>query len=203
MERGIFTYVALALLVWAISVTIVASYYFTKYNTYQNEYRNLTEEINTLSNAVVNISETFSASINDLSESFTGDFHSLSGTMGNLSQILESISLKVNILLGHGNTTRTYYNGTTLPLGSTAFTAILAAADIKYEDYGGELGILITSINGVPNNSTHGWFYWYWDNEQSQWILPEYSCDKHILHRNDTIAWIYANFMEWPPPPPT
>jgi len=181
LEKRTFTYVALALLVWAISGTVVAGYYFIQYNTYQNEYKSLANEFNTLSGAL----------------------DGFSSNLGDITEVLESISLKVNILLSYGNGTKIWRNNTALPLASTAFTAILAIADIKYTDYGGELGILVTSINGVANNSTHGWLYWRWDAEKSEWTLPEYSCAKYILHRGDTIAWTYVSYTTWPPPSPT
>jgi hypothetical protein len=149
----------LALLVWAISGTIVAGYYFAQYSAYQKEYENLASEI-------------------------------------------ESILL-VNILISYGNGTKIWYNNTALPPGSTAFKAILATANVNYTDYGGELGILVTSINGVANNSTHGWFYWAWDAENSEWTLPNVGASQYILHRGDTIAWTYESYAEWPPPPPT
>ena len=174
MEKRTFTYVALALLVWAISATVVAGYYFSQYKIYQDEYENLADEFNTLS-----------------------------GTLGDLSEIMESISLRVNILVGYGNGTKIWHNNTALPLASTAFTAILAIADIKYTDYGGDLGILVTSINGLASDSTNGWLYWCWDAEKSEWTLPEYSCAKYILHRGDTIAFTYESYMTWPPPQPT
>ena len=174
MEKRTFTYVALALLVWAISATVVAGYYFSQYKIYQDEYENLADEFNTLS-----------------------------GTLGDLSEIMESISLRVNILVGYGNGTKIWHNNTALPLASTAFTAILAIADIKYTDYGGDLGMLVTSINGLASDSTNGWLYWCWDAEKSEWTLPEYSCAKYILHRGDTIAFTYESYMTWPPPQPT
>jgi len=174
LEKRTFTYVALALLVWAISGTVVAGYYFSQYKIYQDEYENLADEFNTLS-----------------------------GTLGDLSEIMESISLRVNILVGYGNGTKIWHNNTALPLASTAFTAILAIADIKYTDYGGDLGILVTSINGLASDSTNGWLYWCWDAEKSEWTLPEYSCAKYILHRGDTIAFTYESYMTWPPPQPT
>jgi len=149
----------LGLLVWAISGTLIAGYYFTQYKIYQNEYETLASE-------------------------------------------MESILL-VNVLVSYGNGTKIWYNKTALPLDSTAFKAILAVADVNYTDYGGELGILVTSINGLTNNSTHGWFYWYWDSGNSVWVLPEYSCAKYILHRDDVIAFTYESYSTWPPPQPT
>ena len=124
--------------------------------------------------------------------------------VGDISTMLEGISFRANILVGYGNGTENWHNNTVLPLGSTAFTAIFSVVDsINYTDYGGELGVLVTSINGVANNSTHGWFYWYWDLGNTEWVLPNYSSAKQILHRGDTIAFTYANYMIWPPPTPT
>jgi hypothetical protein len=128
----------------------------------------------------------------------------LATNVGDISTTLGGISLKANILLNYGNGTTIWHNNTVLPLGTTAFTAVFSVVDeVNYTDYGGELGILVTSINGVTNNSTHGWFYWYWNSESAEWMLPSYSSAKYILHRGETIAFTYADYMEWPPPSPT
>jgi uncharacterized membrane protein YeaQ/YmgE (transglycosylase-associated protein family) len=155
LEKRTFTYIALALLVWAISGTVVAGYYFTQYNIYQNEY-------------------------------------------GNLASEMESI-LMVNILVSYGNGTKIWHNNTALPVGSTAFKAILAIADVEYTE--SEFGVFVTSINGVVGNSTHFWLYWGWDAENSEWIFPDVGSSQYILHRGDTIAWTYES--EYPPSPPT
>jgi hypothetical protein len=160
MEKGTFIYVALGLLVWAISSSLVAGYYINQYNIYHSEYSDLAE-------------------------------------------MLDAVSIKVNILLGYGNDTTIWRNNTVLPLNSTAFTAAEAIADIEYTDYGGELGILITSINGIANNETRGWLYWHWETAKSMWVIPEYSSAKFLLHRDDTIAFTYVEYATWPPPPPT
>jgi hypothetical protein len=173
MEKRVFTYVILGLLVWAICGTVLAGYYSTQYTTYRNEYDNLLSDLN-----------------------------ALSSTMGNLSEMMNSTSLRVNILVSYGNGTRSWFNNTALPVGSTAFTAILAMSDVKYKDYGGTLGILVTSINGLAGDSTaHGWFYWYRDVETSTWVAPNYSCSQYILHRGDTVAFSYESFDPWPTSP--
>jgi len=150
LEKRTFTYVALGLLVWAISGTVVAGYYLGQYNTYQNEYESLASE-------------------------------------------MESILL-VNILVSYGNGTKTWYNNTALPLGSTAFKAILAIADVKYTK--SELGVFVNSINSVVGNSTHFWWYWGWDAENSEWIDPGVGASQYMLHRGDTIAWTYVTFQK-------
>lgn len=121
----------------------------------------------------------------------------------NLVDTLESVSLSVNILISYGNDTKTWKNSTILPLNSTAFAAINKIADIEYQDYGGELGVLVTSINGLTGNMTHGWFYWHWEGEESAWRMPEYSSAKFLLHRDDVIAFTYISYTMWPPPQPT
>ncbi len=119
----------------------------------------------------------------------------------NLTEQFNNISLKANILLDYGNETKRWYNNTVLPLGATAFNATHTIAHtMNYIDYE-ELGIYVTSINGLAFNSSHGWVYWTWDSEGSQWALPKYSCSEHILHDGDTIAFAYSK--GWPPPPPS
>lgn len=172
MEKRVFTYVTLALLVWAICVTAVAAYYFTEYNMYHGEYDNLLGYINTFS-----------------------------GEIGNISGMINSTFVRVDILISYGNTTRIWSNNTALPLGSTAFTAIQAVSDVKYENYGGTLGILVTSVNGVSQNATRGWFYWYLNAVNSTWTSPTYSCSQYILNRGDTIAFSYESFNPWPTSP--
>ena len=210
MEKGHFTYLALGILVWAILGSTVAAYYFVQYNTYRGEYNNLISQLAIYNNLVNELAGQLAgynnivdglvnqvAAYNDLADQ-------LSTNMENISSVLEGTSLKVNILLGYGNGTKIWHNSTVLPLGATAFTAIFSITDeMNYTDYGGELGILVTSINRVANNFTHGWFYWYWNPENSEWVLLSYSCEKYILHRGETIALTYASYMEWPPPRPT
>jgi hypothetical protein len=181
--------VILALLVWAICGTAIAGYYSTQYNTYQNEYNNLLAEINLFSRAIENL---------------TGAMGNVTGSMGNLSDVMSSLSLRVNILVSYGNGTRTWFNNTALPLGTTAFTALrLVTSDVNYTDYGGNLGILVTSINGLANNPTlgRGWFFWSEPAETTTWTLPNYSCAQLILHREDTIAFTYQSYNPWPTSP--
>jgi hypothetical protein len=172
LEKRIFTYVTLALLVWGILGTTIAGYYLMQYTTYRNEYKNLLGDLNVLSNS-----------------------------LGNFSEIMSTLSLRANILVSYGNGTRNWFNNTALPLGSTAFTAILAISDVKYKDYGGTMGVLVTSINGVAGDSTHGWFFWHLASENSTWILPNYSCDQYILHKGDTIVFSYESYNPWPTSP--
>jgi hypothetical protein len=176
--------------------TIVASYYFAQYSSYQREYTNLVDQFATYNNNINALVDQL-ASYNDL-------VHQLGADIEEISVVIEGVSLKASTLLSYGNGTKAWFNNTALPLGSTAFTAIYyLAEDINYTDYGGELGILVTSINGVANNSTHGWLFWQWDPQDSMWRLPAYSSGRHLLHKGEVIAFAFVNYMKgWPPQPP-
>jgi len=119
-----------------------------------------------------------------------------------IAKQLTNISIKVDFVLNYGNGTRIWKNDTVLPLGSTAFNATIhIASDVGYQDFGGELGILVTSINGVSQNNTHGWFYWVWEKENTMWLSMPYSCAKYILHEGDLLAITYACYSPWPEGP--
>lgn len=179
-EKRTFLLVVLALLVWAISTTTVTGYYYIQYNTYRQEYERLLQQTQTLANAIAQQTE----------------------NVNTLSEMLDAISLKVAILINYGESTVEWHNTTRVPLGATAYTATLAVANVTSETYEG-LGILVTSINGVANNSTHAWFWWHWDAAAQMWKLGESSSNSYIMHRGDVIAWAYQSWETWPPPPPT
>lgn len=118
----------------------------------------------------------------------------------NLATQLDMISLEANLLINYGNETKTWYNNTVLPLGSSAFAALNLTVDkVDYEDYG-EWGIFVISINGVANQGSSGWFYCYWNYERFEWVFPDYSSGKYIVHDGDTIAF---TFDVYPAKPPT
>ncbi len=117
-----------------------------------------------------------------------------------LTDQLDAISIKANIVINYGNGTKVWYNNTVLPLGSTAFIAInITVNTVEYTDYGGDLGILVTSINGVANDGPYGWFYCYWNHEEFEWKFPDHSSSRHILHDGDVVAFTYDSY---PPKPP-
>lgn len=180
LERRSFVLIVLALLVWAVSMTTVMGYYYVQYSTYRHEYERLLQQTQDLTNVIAQQTE----NVNDLSE------------------MLDAISLKVSIMIKYDGSTMKWHNSTRVPLGATAYTATLAIANVTSETYEG-LGILVKSINGVENNSTAAWFWWYWDTTVNQWKLGESSSNNYILHRGDTIAWTYQNWETWPPPSPT
>jgi len=195
VEKRTLKFIIIMLSVWCIVSTMTSTYYYIQFETYSREYKHLTSYINTLSGAIGDLANVTSVMVN----SSQGIFE----TVNALSKILESISLKVNILIKYSSDNLVWHNGTAVPLGSTAFDSVFAVADnVNYKYYEG-MGMLVTSINGIANNETMGWFWWYWDSSSSKWVFPDFSSDKYILHRNDIVAWTYSDYATWPPKPPT
>lgn len=187
VEKRALVFVCIALFVWAALASGISGAYYIQYNVYQKEYQGLLSTVNSISHMIEQL-----ANISD----------SLGNSAEQVNEILESMSVKVDILVKNNETSLKWHNSTYLPLGSTAFTGLMAIANITYESYG-EMGMLVTSIDGLRNTETTGWFWWRYNSTSSEWILPPYSADKDILHKGDVLAWTYQDYATWPPQPPS
>jgi hypothetical protein len=116
----------------------------------------------------------------------------------NFQDLLNAIGgapIKVDVLLDYGNSTRKWYNGTTLYANSTVFDALLSVTkNVKFDVY--PYGVLVTEINGVKNvgNITSGmaWMWYYWEGGSWNWG-PE-ACDRYVLGRLGAHAIILWNY---------
>jgi hypothetical protein len=187
VEKRVLVFVCIALFVWAALASGISGAYYIQFNVYQKEYQSLLSTVN---------------SITAIIEHLTNISDSLGNSTEQVNEMLESMSLKVDILMKTNETSLKWHNSTYLPLGSTAFTGLMAIANITYESYG-EMGLLVTSVDGLGNTDTAGWFLWRYNFTSSEWTFPLYSADKEILHRGDVLAWAYQDYATWPPPPPS
>jgi hypothetical protein len=119
-----------------------------------------------------------------------GEFYKLFTSMA-LKEIGKSISkvttIKVNLLIDYGNTTRKWYN-MSAPLGATLFNLTRTVAEIEYSYWATmEPGhILITSIN----DSAEGyWLWYYWDGDKGEWALGPVGCDAWMLRDGGIYKW--------------
>jgi hypothetical protein len=187
VEKRTLLFAFICLSIVAVLTTEMAAYYYIQLNVYRGEYQNLAQELNVMSQAIERLANV------------TSDVGSNDQL---LRDLLETMSLRVNVLVKRASTDLEWHNQTHVPLGSTAITALTAVTNVTCESYG-ELGTLVTSVNGLKNNSTMGWILWCMNATSSQWSLPSYSADKQILQRGDVIAWTYESYASWPPPTPT
>jgi len=112
---------------------------------------------------------------------------------------MQSLIIKVNILINYGNGTKEWHNATLVPVGTTVFNATLAVAEVDYSLWQGEYA-LINSINGVQGTQDTGWIWWIWDSSTSQWKSALEASNKHFLVDGDTIGWNYQNWASTSPP---
>lgn len=111
---------------------------------------------------------------------------------------MQSLVLKVNVLINYGNGTKEWNNNTLVPIGATVFNATLAVADIDYSMWGEY--VLINSINGIQGTQDTGWIWWIWNRSTSQWQSTIEAANKHVLVDGDTIGWNYQNWASTTPP---
>jgi len=111
---------------------------------------------------------------------------------------MQSLVLKVNVLINYGNGTKEWHNNTLVAIGATVFNATLAVADIDYSMWGEY--VLINSINGIQGTQDKGWIWWIWNRSTSQWQSTIEAANKHVLVDGDTIGWNYQNWASTTPP---
>jgi len=105
---------------------------------------------------------------------------------------MQSLILKVNILINYGNETKEWHNATLVPIGATVFNATLAVAKVDYTFWGEY--VLINAINEAQGTQDTGWIWWIWDPSTSQWKSALEAANKHVLVDGDTIGWNYQNW---------
>lgn len=107
---------------------------------------------------------------------------------------LSDVSIKANICVDYGNGTQEWHNSTLLPIGASLFNATAKVAKVEYKVYP-EMGIFITSIDGVENNADKNlwWLWFYWNATTMEWGLGPVGCDSWILHNGDTVMWNYTS----------
>lgn len=74
---------------------------------------------------------------------------------------------------------------------STAWDAIMAAIgeeNLKYEDFGGDLGIFISGFNGVDAEGNHFWEF------KLNGETAEAGVSKYMVQQGDVIEFVYSSF---------
>lgn len=107
-------------------------------------------------------------------------------------QQIRSSIIDVTLLIDYGNGTETWYNETTLIVGSTAFDALHAVADVQYEVH--SFGMLITNINGREAGENSGWLWFLWDIEKLDWDYSLDAIDQYIMLPDDILKFEFTNW---------
>ncbi|MGB9718475.1 MAG: hypothetical protein ACPL4E_08565 [Thermoproteota archaeon] len=128
--------------------------------------------------------------------------NTLTEEMETLARSVETITLRVSLLVKYDNDTGVWFNNTLVPVGWTLFNLTLYALGGKVDYQVHPFGVFVTGINGVSQHGSHYWFWYRWDHETRDWILGETGADSYVLRRNDVLAWYLADASSWPPAKP-
>jgi len=108
-----------------------------------------------------------------------------------LESIVETTTMQVNIGIKYPNGTMTWFNGTYVPIGASAFNA---TAKVVALNYSVTWGIYVTGINGIMENvsAQQSWFYYSWANGGK--TSPTVGVSQYILTNGETITWEYEHW---------
>lgn len=110
-------------------------------------------------------------------------------------------TIMVNFAVNYGDgTPPTWYNGTILPVGSTAFNATIAKVQVDYSVHP-QFGIFVNGINGVNNDlsAQYFWALWVFDLPSSSWLLSDVGASSLVLQDGDVFMWFYEYHGIFPP----
>ena len=119
-----------------------------------------------------------------------------------LSLVLsETVTLTVNVCIDYGNETINWHNETTMLAGSSLFQLTQKIAEINYTYYPSMKPghILVDSINDktVSVDYSDVWIWYYWDDDELDWILGPVGCDAWMLKNGGIYKWKFEHWS-WP-----
>jgi len=129
---------------------------------------------------------------------YAGYYYMQHKQLEDMLKTMQSLIIKVNVLINYGNGTKEWHNDTLVPVGATVFNATSAVAEVDYTLYGEDA--MINSINGMQYTQDAGWIWWIWDPSTSQWKPTLEAANKHVLVDGETIGWNYQNWVSTSPP---
>lgn len=101
----------------------------------------------------------------------------------------ESVS-NITLYIDYGNETVDILVGYSLyNYNTSVFHALDMYYDLEYEYYAIYEDYLITSINGISQNSTHAWHFWV------NGVISPIGCYKYALDNDSIINWNFTTGM--------
>ncbi|MEM2102877.1 MAG: hypothetical protein QXM22_05130 [Candidatus Bathyarchaeia archaeon] len=158
-------------------------------------YNRLLDNYNTLQGKANVTNQEFKDLLNEYYALF-----SLSALRNLGSAISETATLTVNIGIDYGNGTLEWHNNTKVYAGYTLFrlTQEIAAIDYSYYALMEPGHILIDSINDKANyidpvtySWGYSWIWYYWNENQNDWVVGPVGCDAWLLKDGGVYKWDY------------
>ena len=108
-------------------------------------------------------------------------------------QVVATAEIKVSLMLDYGGGVIKTYNDIALPVDATAFDKLKKVTtdnnlELKYKDYGGDLGVLIETIGDKTNDVKTNTFWEYWVNNNHAPV----GAGSYKLKNGDIVEWKYG-----------
>ncbi len=106
--------------------------------------------------------------------------------------ILPAVQIKADLAIDFGGGKAESYPGAVLDGEKTVFSLLQAyekstGQKIGYKDYGGDMGVLIESINNVANDPQTGTYWQFWVNGE----YAKVGASAYQLKAGDKVEWKY------------
>lgn len=150
-----------------------------------------------------------------ISSSFLAAFLYFQGEPSSTSQTpSQRTQISATFVINYGNSSLEWHNSTAFLSNMSIYEGLLLVADRVNATHGTQ-GAYLVGINGLTEDSQRGWVFavkgrvkesWGESKEVGNWWFPGVSIDSVRLKANDTIAFLYYNWVEYgyeSPPNPT
>jgi hypothetical protein len=119
-----------------------------------------------------------------------GKGYSVPQTIPVTTNDIQNQSSTVSIMIDYGSGKVHAYTGIVVPAGASVFDVLQAATtakkiDLKYKDYGGDMGIFIESIDGVGKDPTGRKWWQFWVNN----AYSQVGAGSYKVQSGDTIEF--------------
>ena len=103
---------------------------------------------------------------------------------------VEGLTITINMRIDYGDGDVVWLNDTKLPLDVNLLKALELLADIEYTT--GEYGAFVTKVDGVGDDPTKFWLWYWYDTDAESWDLGPSAADALMLHDGDVVSWEYS-----------
>jgi hypothetical protein len=105
---------------------------------------------------------------------------------------VEDMTININMMIDYGDGNIVWLNDTRVPLDINLLKALELLAEIEYST--SEYGAFVTKVDGIGDDPTKFWLWFWYDTEAESWDYGPSAADFWVLHDGDVVAWEYTAF---------
>jgi hypothetical protein len=103
---------------------------------------------------------------------------------------VEGLTINIDLLIDYGDGNVVWLNDTRVPLDINLLKALELHAEIEYTT--SEYGAFVTRVDGIGDDPTKYWLWFWYDTEAESWAYGPSASDFWALHDGDVVSWVYS-----------